>query len=317
MEMVSVRTVLAEEELGCVRREMHNSTLSTPSVGRARRSSMPGADYRYIIEPNQLVLGRPQDAARGINFYLKVSDGEVYEKMVYGMASVRREIADFGTDVDKECLDYILNHPAGSSDRAFANGVRDQGRNGERLIDFVKHPHSKQSGLSEAHVLALRLYTSAAYESLNNPLRDQTRSAPHPFPITINLITEGLKRLRSIGADDDDAHTTRVLWRGLKHLRVGDNFDREGGTELAPMSATAELAVAARYAVSPFSLVFKIVTKSFMERGVDLSYLSCFPEEKEHLFAPLTYLRPTGATCGVECEGMNMLVVEVEPTFGS
>ena len=75
--------------------------------------------------------------------------------------------------------------------------------------------------------------------------------------------------------------------------------------------------MAARYAVSPFSLVFKIVTKSFMERGVDLSYLSCFPEEKEHLFAPLTYLRPTGATCGVECEGMNMLVVEVEPTFGS
>lgn len=31
----------------------------------------------------------------------------------------------------------------------------------------------------------------------------------------------------------------------------------------------------------------------------------------------LTYLRPTGANCGVECEGMNMMVVEVEPTFGS
>ena len=67
---------------------------------------------------------------------------------------------------------------------------------------------------------------------------------------------------------------------GLKHLRVGDNFDSEGGTELAPMSATADLAVAARYAVSPFSLVFKIVAKSFMERGVDLSYLSCFPERR-------------------------------------
>ena len=83
------------------------------------------------------------------------------------------------------------------------------------------------------------------------------------------------------------------------------------------MSATSDSRVAVRYALSDNSLIFKIVTKSFMERGVELTYLSCFPEESEHLFAPLTYLRPTGKTQMVDCGECKFTIVEVEPTFGS
>ena len=55
-----------------------------------------------------------------------------------------------------------------------------------------------------------------------------------------------------------------------------------------------------------------------MERGVDISYLSCFPAEAEHLFPPLTYLRPTGSTQAVQLsDGKIVVVVEVEPTFGT
>ena len=281
-------------------------------------SSCSGADMRYMVEANWLITGRPQDAARGINFYLKASDADLHEKMIHGVASIRREFADHGTEEDKECLHYILNERAGSSAKEFSNGLRDEGRNGETLADFVSHPSSQNSGLTEAHVLALRLYTSAAYNSINQPLRDLERKKPHPFPVTVHLIAEGLKRLRTVAADHENAHKAEDLWRGMRNLRVTDTFSTDGGTELAPLSTTTDMVVALRYAISPESLLFKVVTSSFMERGVNLEYLSCFPGEAEHLFPPLTYLRPTGNTqvieCGTEC---SVTVVEVTPIFGT
>ena len=70
-----------------------------------------------------------------------------------------------------------------------------------RLSDFVSHPNSVEAGLSDAHVAALRLYTTAAFTSLNTPLRELHRSAPHPFPSTIKFITEAIKQLRANEAD--------------------------------------------------------------------------------------------------------------------
>ena len=135
--------------------------------------------------------------------------------------------------------------------------------------------------------------------------------------VTVKFIAEGLQRLRSLGADDADAYAPINLWRGMRNLRVGDDFASSGGTELAPMSATAEMDVALRYALSPSTLLFKIVTKNFLARGVDLSYLSCFPEEKEHLFSPLTYLAPTAREHQTLAVGeTSVTIVEVESTFG-
>ena len=184
------------------------------------------------------------------------------------------------------------------------------------LADFVAHRNAVASGLSEAHVLALRAYTSACYKSLNGPLRDQSRTAPHPFPITVFLIADALKKLRA--GEQAGGRANVALWRGMRDMRATAEFFAEGGSEIAPMSATTDLAVALRYALSAHSLLFKITTRSFMERGVDLSFLSCFPSEKEHLFPPLTYLRPTGNTQSVTlADGKEVEVVEVEPTFGT
>ena len=60
------------------------------------------------------------------------------------------------------------------------------------------------------------------------------------------------------------------------------------------MSTTHDPAIALAYGQSANALLFKIVATSFMNRGADVSWLSAFPEEREILFAPLTYLRPTG-----------------------
>lgn len=61
------------------------------------------------------------------------------------------------------------------------------------------------------------------------------------------------------------------------------------------MSTTADLKIALKYSqgeVDSESLLLWLRTDNFMDRGVDLSWLSAFPHEKEYLYPPLTYLKP-------------------------
>ena len=49
-----------------------------------------------------------------------------------------------------------------------------------------------------------------------------------------------------------------------------------------------------RYALGDSSLLFKLRADSFMDRGADIAFLSAFPSEREYVYPPLTYLKPTG-----------------------
>ena len=80
--------------------------------------------------------------------------------------------------------------------------------------------------------------------------------------------------------------------------------------------------MAVGYALSPHSLLFKIRTPSFMQRGADISFLSAFPAEREFLYPPLTFLKPTGRketvnitphTWGGGGSTVRYTVIEVEP----
>jgi hypothetical protein len=143
------------------------------------------------------------------------------------------------------------------------------------------------------HVLALRLYTTAAFRSLNGPMRDTARVGPHALSVTVNCIAEGIRRLRAVDAASADANEEVILYRGLKDLKVPASFLKSGGTELAPMSTTTDLAVALKYSASANSSVLLCITTSnFMARGADLTWLSAFPAECEKLYPPLTYLEP-------------------------
>ena len=88
-------------------------------------------------------------------------------------------------------------------------------------------------------------------------------------------------------------------------------------SQLAAMSTTTELKVAASYSASACSLLFMLRTTSFMDRGADLSYLSCFPGEAEYLYPPLTYLQPTSRRETILVGADRYTVVEVEPHFAS
>ena len=211
----------------------------------------------------------------------------------------------------------------------FPNGSIDEGHApGLSLDDFYNHENSKNARLTKAHVLALRIYSTAGYESLNNPLRTQGTNAgasrrrrltkPHPFPVTLHYLDDAIKKLRSLNDGQDEK--LHYLWRGLRDTKIDSvrlpaagkgSRDRAGslaeavlssqvsigtnfrGTEFAPMSTTTSLEVALKYSVpgaSHSSILMQINTRTFLDRGADLSYLSAFPREREFLYPPLTYL---------------------------
>ena len=60
--------------------------------------------------------------------------------------------------------------------------MRDQGRNGEVLEDFVNMEDAVKAQLNIAHVAALRIYTTACFMSINEPLRDESRTEAAPIP---------------------------------------------------------------------------------------------------------------------------------------
>jgi hypothetical protein len=181
------------------------------------------------------------------------------------------------------------------------------------LADFVAAPNSREAELEEAHVLALRLYTTKAFLLINNPLRDgrHKRGEAHPLPVTVAFLAEAIRRLRAVGAKQANAHSPVVLYRGLTDRTVPPAFFKEGGTEYAPMSTTNDLSVAVRYSASRSSVLLRMVTKSFIERGADISYLSAFPCEAEVLFPPLTYLKPSGRTEEVDTGDASFTIIDV------
>ena len=294
-----------------------------------------------------LVFGHMADAAKGIEHFMCVSEAEVSRRLLKGLSSIHREFEDLlkrarkrrplDTDALKvaedsyECMKYILYEEAGSSPKIFPNSPypRDcdadgvlpdrklpNGR-GMRLRDFVDCEASQQAGLTIEQVAALRIYTTAAFRSINDPLRDtarRERNEPHPLPLTCSLVDKAVGKLRAIGAYSEHASDAIDLWRGLRNVKVPDAFRTRGGTELAPMSTTNDLKVAIRYgATGDECILLKLRTRSSMERGADLTYLSAFPGEREFLFKPLTFLQPVGAPKKLTLAGRAIVVIDVEP----
>ena len=138
------------------------------------------------------------------------------------------------TESDMENLEYVLSEEAGSSQLHFQNGWRrdcdergevlasrlrkDGTRKGMRLADFEMQREATEARLTTAQVIALRLYTTDAFRSINTPLRDlaRTRSGdfvhpprlarPHPLPCTVVLISDGLKKLRKSNTSASSEH---------------------------------------------------------------------------------------------------------------
>ena len=312
---------------------------------------------RFQGDVTQLVVGPALASVKGILAFIHADEQAVLACLAqdHGVSQIEREFTKHGTAVDRECFQYIRHGRTGESKKVYDNGVMDSGRKkGMRLEDFLSSSQARAASLTVGMVLALRLYTTACYASLNTPLRAKMSAAnPHPFPVTVHLITEGstsprleyesapfppsppppplptifafaprvaVKRLRAVEGSASSANDALTLWRGMKNVEIGDAFFNDGGgSEKAPMSTTHDLRVAVRYAVqasSTTALLLKLNTRNFRERGADLRFLSCFEAEAEVLFPPLTHLSPTQSVEHFEMKGIKFTVVEVEPSFG-
>ena len=111
-----------------------------------------------------------------------------------------------------------------------------------RLADFVDHPDARVAALSDAHVLALRLYTTLVYKSINTPLRKlahtpaagSASARPHPLPVTVAFLSEAIKKLRAVaGASQGDTTAS-----GRDRTSHGDTSNvhesKQGGVDATP-----------------------------------------------------------------------------------
>ena len=186
----------------------------------------------------------------------------------------RLEVSDYGSAEDvaevKALLHYILYEE--TSEKEYSNGIRDKGRPpGTKLEYFLSHENAKKARLSEAEVVALRFYTTLGYKFMNNPLRSEQRRInenPCPLPVTTAYAEEGIKKLRKLNAPDTGRSITPespantktrqnkiTLFRGMRAVKVTEDFLQLGGTELAFMSTTTSLEVRKTIAVELICVV--------------------------------------------------------------
>ena len=115
-----------------------------------------------------------------------------------------------------------------------------------------------------------------------------------------------------------DQKQMTILWRGIRNVRALDWWLKNGGSELAPMSTTSDLSIALRYlADARTAILLRLKVRSFMQSGAPIAFLSCFDQEQEWLYPPLTFLSPTGRRWSVRDGSREILVVEVEPHLPS
>ena len=289
-------------------------------------STSPGLG-KYSSTARDYILGEPSVAALGLDVYMKQGFSDYWvlpNSCEDALAAIEKEFRVHGTDEDREWFDYIRNHAA--SEHACKQGLRDEGRGSVRLQDFVASKQAVSAHLNLAHVLALRLYTSPAFSSLNIPLRTYkcdadgkvmlppSMKAPHSFPITVFYIREAILKLRAVESINGTQGQFQIMWRGNKDLVVSDDCLSRGGVETAIISTSLALETAVQYSFSERAVIFKIVTRSFMERGAYLDWLSVFPCERECCFPPLTFFSPTGRHQRVKLQdGYNLTVIELTP----
>lgn len=277
---------------------------------------------KYGTDVKQIIFGKAKASVLPIANFMCVDINHVLNAQIApdeGLKAIEDEFKKHGTPVDKECFKYVRYGRTGDlRDRIWENGIIDKGREAGLDLEWFLDNAPADAKLTRGMVLALRLYTTAAYKSLNDGMRGELcAEKPHPFPVTVHLLTEGIKNLRAPEGDADTSNAKVTLWRGMRNLKLDNEFMLKGGSEKAPMSTSPSLEVAVRYSASACSVLLKLETSHFRNRGADISFLSAFPEECEVLYPPLTYLFPTGRKQTVTTEiGVTFTVVEVKPEYG-
>lgn len=264
-------------------------------------------------------LGRATQAAAGLADLMGYNDMSLLHYIDGhggGMEAIIHEINTDGTEEDKRNLRGLIdgtyvNPPNSNGDPLTPEELVGQSKT---IDELMQTEQVKTAKLLRAHVLALRLYTTSTYATMNSPLRTDPPTQPNPLAATTYYASQGIKLLRSVAGNLPNAHEAQDLWRGMKDMTISDAFFESGGTEFACMSTSTSQEVAIDFAESTIPMILKLETKDFMSRGADISFLSVYPGEGETLFPPLTFLRPI-ARQAIKRKGKTYLMVRCEPVI--
>ena len=282
--------------------------------------SLPPTEGAVVTNERKAVsellrLGTPIEASQGLHKSMSISGKLLGERFSEGEDAILAEFSSsMGTErdglgwTDGDWLHYVLSQPA--DERAlpvgFTSTKLDKGHKGMTLDDFVKHPNAVAAGLDRPTVLALRLYTTSVFRSINRPLREGRK---HPYPALVARLVDGIIKLRAVQATKDDGRASEY-WRGLK-IEPSDEFFARGATDLAFMSTTKCDRKTAERAVSTDGANASVCMRLQLTQaqcGADISWLSCFPAEAEHVYPPGTYLEPKPDRGGARMPGALRIV---------
>ena len=141
--------------------------------------------FEPIYEPiDKLTAGLPADGAQGLGDRMRahVIRATYYERIAHEVEGIQMEVDEFAEIPAKygfekpdalevqELLRYIRFEP--TSEKEYPNGTRDSGRGSMTFSDFMANPKFTAAKLTEAELVAMRLYTTIAYLFMNKPLRD-------------------------------------------------------------------------------------------------------------------------------------------------
>lgn len=224
----------------------------------------------------------------------------------------------------------LLDHSVASHVFEAASGAVAGVANGTATVALAMADAVDGAADAVAHQVApLQLLHAPQRSAGRRHRRGSTHECLHKL---LTLVSKLLKLLKSYTIWHEVDVEELECWRGMRNLKASPALLSDGGSEMAPMSSTSMLQVAVKYALvdhsegaataggrrSDSSLLFRIKTRSFMQRGADLSFLSTFPSEAEYLYPPLTYLKPKGGVAEkLIFDDVLFTVVDVEPHFPS
>ena len=328
-------------------------SLSFEPVSGEKPSGGGGSGPEEIkFHADKLRFGRPIESSQGLYKLLGLeSEDELNKLKIAGETAIQDEFDSFnapGTDdhgwTDLRWLNYLRFEKAQVREppEGALCPTYDRGHAGMSLDAFTQTPPALASGLKRAHVLALRLYTSPVYRNLSKPLHDGcSAQRPHPYPATVALLTEALKKVRG---EQLVRHTAMpstesaqgVLWCAVSELGDGTSeFKQRGATEIAPLSMSSVRDHVEAHAIGHY-MQLKLIDKSLAEAsvptllrlkadqwqhaGCDISTFSVVPQEKEIVYPPCTYLEVRSekeeTIFGPTNEEMTVKIIEVLPQFG-
>jgi len=260
----------------------------------------------FRLSSDKVRFGKPLEAALGLAKLLGVKDLEEIERLrTLGEAAIIEEISTFAREEkdeygwrDIDWMHYITGTKPPAAEGEEAKELRppegiDLGRPDSKLQTFAASAAATAAGLQRVHILAVRLYSSSVYRTVNQAMHDGcSPERPHPYPALVLQLIDALARLRiaqagqraaekqaaearmnvAVEEDDEEAAAAvavakaeavalvedRSFWRGVYGLNSVE-FKARGGTEIAFLSTSTDRNLAQQAALEQAATASQIL----------------------------------------------------------